>query len=101
MLEQSLLGCLLIDSSIIEPFFETGLLEFFYDSANRVIAKAIFSLAIEWSEVDLITVKTYLEKENKLEYIGWMTYLVELTEIVPTTHNWKDYSISLLWLYSL
>jgi len=42
--------------------------------------------------IDLITVKEKLDDQKLLEKIGGMTYLTELTEIVPTTSNVFEYA---------
>jgi replicative DNA helicase len=42
--------------------------------------------------IDLITVKEKLEDKKLLDKVGGMTYLMELTEIVPTTSNVFEYA---------
>ena len=42
--------------------------------------------------IDLITVKEKLEDKKYLDKIWGMTYLIELTEIVPTTANVFEYA---------
>jgi len=42
--------------------------------------------------IDLITVKEKLDDKKLLDKVGGMTYLMELTEIVPTTANIFEYA---------
>jgi replicative DNA helicase len=42
--------------------------------------------------IDLITVREHLDDKKLLDTIGGITYLTELTEIVPTTANIFEYA---------
>jgi len=67
--EEAMLGCLLIDEEILAEFYVQAELSWFYTSENYKIAKAIFTLALDGSAVDLVSVKNALEKDGKLETI--------------------------------
>lgn len=52
----------------------------------------MFNLYKQNKPIDLITVKDKLADKKLLDKIGWMSYLTELTEIVPTTANIFQYA---------
>lgn len=90
--EMSVLWALLIDSDYLLPVMNI-LKDFdFYENENSIIFAVMKKIFLENKKVDLITVKERLEKEKNLEKIGWITYLAELTEIVPTTANTLEYA---------
>lgn len=43
--------------------------------------------------IDLITVREKLDDKKLLDSIGGISYLTELTEIVPTSSNIYEYSL--------
>jgi len=87
--EQCLLWCMLIDDSIINLVDID--IEDFYDSNNRLLYKAIKSLKKHRKTVDIVLLKEFLEIHNQLDKVWGIIHLAELTEIVPTTSNWKEY----------
>jgi len=107
--EQSLLWSLILDKDCIAYTLSNITDEYFYYSDNKFIFQAIRLLASDWKNVDLVTVKEKLQwldiefkwykwitidkfrKDNVLEEIWWITTLVELTDLVPTTWNFKQY----------
>ncbi len=90
--EQSVLWCLLIDSEIIISIWDLLEASDFYDNHNVKIYDAIFDLYKEDRPIDLITVKEKLEDKKLLNKVWGITYLTELTEIVPTTANVIEYA---------
>jgi replicative DNA helicase len=66
--------------------------EDFYNEANSKIYEVMFDLYRTNKPIDLITVKEKLEDKKLLDKVGGMTYLMELTEIVPTTSNVFEYA---------
>lgn len=95
--EEVLLWSLLIDNSIVEEFFVNWQLEWFYNYPE--IAEAVFYLAINNKDIDLVSVKTQLETNWTLAKIGWLSTLVELTEAVVSTSYWGTHSKKLEELY--
>lgn len=104
--EQSLLWCILIDWNIINWVLWQLTSEMFYDYRNKYVFEAMIVLAKQQVNIDMITIKTQLEqmdqydptwkkllwKINRLLEIWWITYLVELTEIVPSTLSYNQYA---------
>ena len=97
--EQTILWCLLIDSELVDKFFEEGQIEWFHTTNNKYVIKAIYELALEWITIDLITVRDKLIENKKLDKVGWALFLAELTELVPASSNWLAYSNTLKDLY--
>lgn len=93
--EQSVLGCMLVDSECIAQVSESLRDDCFYVEANKIIYNAIMSLYNMGSGVDVITVAEVLSKEDKLAAAGGNEYLVFLAASLPTTNNLKQY-ISIL-----
>ncbi len=90
--EQSVLGSLLIDKDCFLTVWDVLTHEDFYNESNAKIYEVMFDLYKNNKPIDLVTVKEKLEDKKLLDKIGWMTYLIELTEIVPTTANVFEYA---------
>ncbi len=90
--EQSVLWSLLIDKDWFITISDILTHEDFYDESNSMIFEIMFNLYKQNKPIDLITVKDKLADKKLLDKIGWMTYLTELTEIVPTTANIFQYA---------
>ncbi len=91
--EQSILWSLLIDKDCFITIWDLLKVEDFYDDSNKIIYEIIFELFKSNKPIDLVTVKTKLENQKVLDKVGWITYLTELTEIVPTTSNVYEYAL--------
>ncbi len=90
--EQSVLWSLLIDKDGFLIISDILTFEDFYDEANANIFEVMFNLYKNNKAIDLITVKDKLSDKKILDKVGWITYLTELTEIVPTTSNIFEYA---------
>ena len=64
----------------------------FYSEPNRVIYEAICSLKISGIPIDIITLKTELMKQGKLEAAGGFAYLLQATDGFPQAMNVYHYS---------
>tara|TARA_R110000822_G_scaffold221650_3_gene355221 strand:- start:1457 stop:1684 length:228 start_codon:yes stop_codon:yes gene_type:complete len=58
----------------------------------------MFNLTLQGKDVDIVSVNNDLEKSGKLESVGGMTRLVELTENC-SSYNWRTYSDIIQNLY--
>jgi replicative DNA helicase len=63
----------------------------FYKNSNGFIFEAIENLFHNGSSVDLITVKDYLQNQDKLDQIGGSSYLLSLLKGIPLPSNVIDY----------
>ena len=63
----------------------------FFNEKHKVIFKCIKQLQKEWLPIDLITLKDKLDSIKWLNKIWWLDYLVEITQITPTSSNFIAY----------
>lgn len=89
--EQTVLGALMIDSSAIEKTLNMINTDDFYYEANSEIFDAVKTVHQFDIPVDIITVSDELKKRGKLDYIGGLEYLANLTENIVTTKNISAY----------
>ncbi len=78
--ERALLGGLLLDSSKVDEVLNILKPDDFYDPKHHVIYQSIIDLVETGKPVDKIILKDYLEKINKLDFIGGDLYLTLLLE---------------------
>lgn len=90
--EQSVLWSILIDKDSLITLWDLLKEKDFYSEANAKIFEVIMELYRLNKPIDLITVKEKLDDKNLLDKVWWITYLAELTEIVPTTANIFEYA---------
>ncbi len=90
--EQSVLWSLLIDKDGFIVIGDILTHEDFYDESNARIYDVMFELYRLSKPIDLITVREKLDDKKLLDSIGGITYLTELTEIVPTSANIFEYA---------
>lgn len=90
--EQSVLGAMLLDKEAISAATEVISGEDFYREAHKEIFEAIVDIYNRSEPVDLITLTEKLKTRNTLDAIGGITFLTNLMEAVPTTHNVKYYA---------
>ena len=89
--EQSLLGCLLLDSKVqveIAPFLKED--DFFAES-HKYIFGAMNDIIAANQTVDLVVLADRLEKKGVLENAGGIKYLTELTSVMPSAANYQKY----------
>lgn len=90
--EQSVLWSLLIDKDGFLLIWDLLTVQDFYDDANAKIYEVMFELYKYNKSIDLITVREKLDDKKLLESVGWILYLAELTEVVPTSANIFEYA---------
>lgn len=90
--EMSLLGSLLIDKGAVLKIVDIVSSEDFYKTAHEKIFETIVELYSRNEPIDLLTVSNRLNEKGILENIGGKTYLVTLTESVPTASNVAHYA---------
>ena len=90
--EQSLLGSLLLDKNAMVSVGDKIRAEDFYKDAHRVIFTAIADLFGAREPIDILSLASKLEDRKQLEQIGGRTYLVTLSNIVPTAAHVDNYA---------
>jgi len=89
--ERSVLGSMLIDAGALEVCLEQLREEDFYVPANATIYAAMRDVRAGGNAVDLVTLTAELERHNKLDMAGGLTYLTDLVTFVPTAANVQHY----------
>nr|DAN54193.1 MAG TPA: Helicase, ATPase, REPLICATION [Caudoviricetes sp.] len=99
-LEEVVLGGMLITQQGVSEFVEIVKgTNIFYNSKNALIYDAIISLYKSSQAVDLMTVRSELQKTGKLKEAGGGSYLVELTEKVSSSAHMQYHAMLLMQLY--
>ncbi|NEW62472.1 replicative DNA helicase [Granulicatella sp. zg-ZJ] len=90
--EQAVLGSIFFDETAIINV--VSILDYtdFYSIKNRLIFSVMQKLNNEDKNIDFVTVQNELEKQNYLENIGGIEYLIQLTQTVPTAANVEYYA---------
>jgi replicative DNA helicase len=89
--EASVLGGILLRNEVLTQL-DTLEDEDFYDPRHRLVFAAMRSLEATAKPIDEITLEAELQKMGKLEAIGGLAFLAELTLRVPTPENVVHYA---------
>ncbi|MCX6740544.1 MAG: replicative DNA helicase [Candidatus Parcubacteria bacterium] len=90
--EQSLLGSLLIDKDAIIRVADLIDAQDFYMDKHKIIYESIIDLFSKRDPIDLLTLANRLTDKGQLELIGGRTYLVSLSNMVPTSSHVINYA---------
>lgn len=83
-LERAVIGAIIIEPSVADTVLNILKPEDFYNEKNKAIYETVIEIISEGIALDPLTLKTYLEKKNKLEYIGGEIYLsLVLSDAAP------------------
>lgn len=88
--ERFLLCCMLIDGNVAESIAPILPENAFYSKKHRGIFQSIVSLNSSAKAVDVVTVNDLMEK-NGLSDENTLGYLLELSELLPSSANYKQY----------
>lgn len=87
--EKSILGCILVESSLIDSIIEELQPSDFYREDHKQIFESMLNLNRNNQLIDIVTLENELGTD--CEKVGGYTYLVELASKVPTTAGYKNY----------
>lgn len=90
--EMSVLGTMIISKDALETVAEILKSEHFYLDSHKIIFETILSLHDSKKSVDLVVLSEELKKLNKLDTIGGVPYLTQLTEKVSSPAHAKEYA---------
>lgn len=90
--EKSILGCLLIDGSIIKDVREVLTYTDFHDRVNQTVFRGMEWLDNQGTDIDLLTLHDALKTNKKIDEVGGSAYLTELTNYVPTVIHYMNYA---------
>lgn len=86
-LEDAVLGAMLVDRDGLPSVIEILRPESFYKDAHRIIYSMMLELFEKSQPIDLLTVHEGLKKAKKLEEVGGVNYLLDLTNKVASAAN--------------
>jgi len=86
-LEEVVLGAILIDKNALPSVMDILNVETFYKNAHQEIYDVILDLFQKSQPIDILTVQEALKKRQKLEEIGGISYLADLTNKVSSAAN--------------
>lgn len=90
--EKSLLGSILVDKTSMLKIVDGIDVEDFYKKAHSQIFGAMRELYAKSEPVDVLTLGNKLEEKGQLENIGGRSYIVHLSNAVPTASHIKQYA---------
>lgn len=90
--ESSLLGSILLDKDAMLKIADIVQAEDFYKNSNAQIYEAVVELYQKNDPIDLLTVSNRLAERGQLESAGGYSYLVSLTNSVPTSSHAAHYA---------
>lgn len=89
--EQAVLCCIMIDSENAQQIVSAVDESCFYTTAHRTIYNAIVELNKTFAPLDYVAVCNKLTKEGTIDKVGGIVYVSDLTNLLPTSANWKYY----------
>ena len=89
--EQALLGCLLLDTKIQIEVAAYLKEEDFFAESHKYIFSAMEEIIRNNQPVDMVTLTDALEKTGTLEQAGGISYIAELTNVMPSSANYQRY----------
>ena len=90
--EISVLGSVLLDNDVLIQLGDTVAPEMFYREGHRKIFAAMRNLQERGEPVDLVTLSDELTKRGTLDDVGGLTYLIGLSDQVPTSAYAEHYA---------
>lgn len=89
--EQSVLACILLDQEVqIEILSDLNENNFLVNS-HKMIFSYMREIMADNKPVDLVTLADILQKNGKLEAVGGINYLTELSKTLPSSANFRQY----------
>lgn len=89
--ERAVLSCVMIDENAPVTILGELTPDDFYVGAHKLIFSAMQSLALKDVPVDIVTLVQELDTAGTTEKAGGVTYLTELSALVPSADNYKHY----------
>ena len=90
--EKALLGSIMLRPDSINDILDIITADSFYSEKHRLIFRTMMELSGKGDPIDLLTVSTKLKENKALEQAGGMSYLTELTNMVPSSANIEYYA---------
>ncbi|MCY7362590.1 MAG: replicative DNA helicase [Ignavibacteria bacterium] len=91
-LEIKILGSILIDNQVLNDILQLLMPGHFYRPSHTIIFQAMINLDEKKEPVDPNTLKEELKRLGKLEEIGGIEFIIELTSSISTSANVEFYT---------
>ena len=85
--ELAVLGAILLDNTALDRVAEVLNADDFYTPRHRTVYGRMMSLAEANQPIDTVTIATALERDDELEGVGGMEYLLSLDQVSATAAN--------------
>lgn len=89
--EASVLGGIILRPELLGELTDLDT-EAFFEFKHRVVFEAMRNLAAASKPIDVVTLENEIERQGRLEAIGGIAFLGDLTLIVPTADNVHHYA---------
>lgn len=89
--EQSVLGSVFLDNRIMTQIADKLESDDFYQMRHKILYAVFLDLHRENQPIDITTVTAALKNKNQYLEVGGLEYLLEVSEIVPTTAHINAY----------
>ena len=90
--ELSVLGAMMLKKEAVTQAIEMLHTHEFYRQAHRAVFEAMEGLVRDGEPVDIVTVTESLKKSGRLDQVGGVSFLANLTNSVPSTANLAHYA---------
>ncbi len=90
--ESAVLGALLLSRDALDVVIPILRPADFYRQAYRTLFETILAMSTEGHEVDVLTLSHALGKSGKLDFVGGVSALAQLSESVPSAANVEYYA---------
>ena len=90
--ERSLLGSILIDDEVIVDVADKISSTDFYEPGHQLIYEAMVRLYQKHSPVDILTLSNELKSTKRIDDVGGLEYLSDLTNYVPSAAHAIEYA---------
>lgn len=90
--ERAVLGSIIINPEALVQVADFLFSEMFYRNAHCTIYEAMLALYARREPADFITLTDELERVHKLDEVGGMSYILSLSNEVPTSNNAEHYA---------
>ncbi len=89
--EVALIGCILLDESLIIELADQLIPDDFYDTKNKIIFKTMLELAREGKNIDVTSLVTSLQASQLLDQCGGLNYISSIADASYSTLNYETY----------
>lgn len=90
--EKAVLGSLMLNKEAISQIADLLRPEDFYRSTHGIIYQSILSLYNKSEPIDLISLTNHLQDQGRLDEIGGVSYITNLTQSTPTAAHITHYA---------